>query len=71
MNRKHTPWFSGDIKPVHEGVYEKDVSYQGRFQYWCGDYWCGWHETPDGAVRNISFKSQDQDSPWRGLAEKP
>lgn len=76
MSRRKTPWFGGDTKPAHIGVYERKPSEQtgwdGRYSFFDGAEWCVSAATVYGA-ENIasSGPSGAQDRPWRGLAEAP
>ena len=74
---KLTPWFSGDAKPVREGVYQ--VAYwnkdQTSYSYWDGSKW-GYSFSDRAAHDDIylAFKHRDtngfkQSMPWRGVAK--
>lgn len=77
-----TPWFPGDVKPVHIGVYQRDFGGVGnlKYAYWDGEYWRWSEPTPDHAAEWGTFpgrgyghgKSPVQFGPtirWRGLTE--
>lgn len=66
---KLTPWFPGDVKPVHVGVYETDRI--GRFQYWNGKSWGYYMPSAEAAERVKASFSARQQPEWRGLSEKP
>lgn len=80
--KKLTPWYSGRIKPVREGVYMIKEAHTGYILYaaWCGDMF-GWSPeryTIDLASQYLVWIKQGyqrvslvQDKVWRGLAEKP
>jgi len=68
---KLTQWHSGDVKPVHEGVYEIGDKIP-TFQYWNGEFWCVRGDDIKGAINGVMFgKSYFQNYKWRGLAVKP
>ena len=69
-----TPWFHASIKPVRQGVYQRDMGATGRgtFSYWDGERWYGWGFTVAIAKNNYAHTpSAVQDAPWRGLAKRP
>ena len=69
---KLTRWFSGSDKPVRVGVYQRDhLSWGKCYQYFNGEKWCYPSRTVDGAWVMRFDLSDDQTSPWRGLAEEP
>jgi hypothetical protein len=71
---KLTPWFSGDVKPVRAGPYEREYPMKGNlpdYSLWNGDAWC-YGRT--GSVSNAAAETQIspmQNLPWRGLASDP
>lgn len=70
---KLTEWFSGIVKPVHVGVYQRDYGGHGHpnhvfYGYWDGKYWGSGELSPDTASANKCGVSR---APWRGLAEQP
>lgn len=76
---KLSDWISGDIKPQHVGVYQRDygnaINY-GRaigvaYSHWNGKRWGIFDPTVRGAKFGSSLKSVHQRLPWRGLAENP
>lgn len=76
-----TPWFPGDVKPVHIGVYQRDFGGVGnrKYAYWDGKHWRWSNNTPEGAAEwapildpGLGVCSPAQSYPsirWRGLAE--
>jgi hypothetical protein len=71
QEQEKTPWFSGDEKPVREGVYERDYSDEqdGSFALFCR--WNGWswfcgYGTVHSALCT-SAVAPCQSFPWRGL----
>lgn len=70
--KKLTPWFSGDVKPVHVGVYEREAfkGSCGKYSYWNGRRFFIGDTSPLHAVkwRSASF---NQSARWRGLARRP
>ena len=78
MKRRLTKWISGDTKPVHVGVYQRDYrNARGdrgagiTYSYWDGKRWFTYGETPEKAVQWARFSSAYQSLPWRGLAKDP
>ena len=72
---KTTPWFSGNVKPVRDGVYERDYGGKGEpahivFGRFSGGLWMCGDKTAERAALEVCATSF-QDEPWRGLAEKP
>ena len=70
-----TPWFGGNVKPVHVGVYQKKLKGTDGpvFAYWDGSRWSafvGPRDTPDDAMKLRNSLSAYQDVPWRGLMQK-
>ena len=72
--RKLTQWHDGDVKPVHEGVYET----QREFKYEKSNYayWTGSHFSWIRSSIKCAFESRYNGTglpvcQWRGLAEKP
>lgn len=70
---KLTPWFSGDVKPAHVGVYERsDARGVTWYSGWNGAWWGAF----DGSIERAGLwmngpRSLHQDWRWRGLAEQP
>jgi putative component of toxin-antitoxin plasmid stabilization module len=69
-----TQWFSGDVRPRHEGVYERRIAgMPGIWAYWNGKFW-GVFWTREKCVETKNVRSAFQCAPhheWRGLAERP
>ena len=66
---KVTPWFSGDVEPVHVGVYERKYGY--GYSYWTGRVWCAGSGSARSAAADPLFESLHQNIAWRGLASDP
>ena len=70
---KLTLWYHGTVKPVREGVYERDYGIASRrdllYSYWNGKFWGVWATTPFGAVTLKKRLSAYQNLPWRGVAK--
>lgn len=74
MTTKLTEWFPADVKPVHDGEYELDVSGYYAYALWCDGRWsiarwrprAGSLKWPRWAAGVITSAQR-----WRGLAEKP
>lgn len=65
--KKRSPWFPGDITPVHEGTYEVRSSL-------CRGWKCGTHRetyTKKTGWGLAPLCANDPGFQWRGLAEKP
>lgn len=69
---KLTPWFSGTVKPVRVGVYERlyTTRVTARKVFYC--YWNGirWSHAANSIETAEEFKhiaSADQDLSWRGV----
>ena len=75
-----TDWFEGDVLPVHEGVYEREISagstwQAGQVAYWLwdGKHWRagGYGNAQYAADFSTSKPAPEQNLPWRGLASNP
>lgn len=67
MSKKLTPWFPGEIKPLHKGRYNASHwRNAASFFVWDGRYW----RFPKG-VDLAGQKCFSQNKEWRGLAKKP
>lgn len=70
-----TPWFSGDVTPVREGLYQRGSDDSHFMWYWNSLYWefGGWAREHCDASK--VYRSQTlalcQSMPWRGLASDP
>jgi hypothetical protein len=68
---KLTPWFTGDVKPVRPGVYQRR-GVNGRVYYsrWPGDNWLFglWYTPSDASHLFLHRASMHQALPWRGIA---
>ena len=66
-----TEWFPAEIKPVREGVYERNCG-KAKFAYWDG---CNWFLSSDHVERAVYYRDIEQYGSryldWRGLAENP
>ena len=65
---KLTPWFPGDVKPVHVGVYERRLKFTTVVFYsrWDGKKWRALRRTVTGA-NTVLRVSEYQNMPWRGV----
>lgn len=63
-----TPWFQSDIKPVRDGVYEREFG-TGLvyYSYWNGEFWCLFGDSIKRAISYKRVKSVTQCLPWRGI----
>lgn len=68
--RKRTPWFTGRVKPVRPGVYQRNFGYAVKFARWDGKRWFMSQYTPREAEED-TWPSGYSSLPWRGLATKP
>jgi len=74
---KLTKWYPGHIKPVREGVYERN--YQDKegkppcvlYCFWNGSWWGSFAMNSRTALEHPDAKSPAQDLPWRDLASDP
>lgn len=64
-----TPWFPGDVKPVHVGMYERDFGWGHAYSYWNGEFWGQYCRTVSVAYASRGKVSFHQQVPWRGLTE--
>jgi len=66
---KKTAWYSGDVKPVRAGRYERKYDFSAQedsFDFFDGRDW--FLIFNDGSVS--SGRAQTQDRPWRGLTKE-
>ncbi len=63
-----TPWFPGDVKPVHVGVYERRMKFTTDVYYsrWDGEKWGSLRRTVTEA-NTVLRVSDYQNMPWRGV----
>lgn len=67
---KKTPWFGGDEKPVHVGVYEREFSFGTAFSLWDGECWrYGEYSVEEAAVSKHPSPFQSCKR-WRGIAKE-
>lgn len=72
-----TDWISGDLKPVRDGLYERnfeDLEAHKCFYYsWFinGTWSCGGSGFDVMSINPVQSKSIYQNRPWRGLAKNP
>ena len=71
MSKKLTPWFPGDVKPAHIGVYERPIGSVTRYSYWDGKTWRCSGRTPELALQYSPVMSVFSKSRWGGLASVP
>lgn len=73
MKKQLTPWFDGETRPAHDGVYERNFNYTSptRFCRYADGKWYAGADTPRKAAK-VEFHSLVQCSAqWRGLAVQP
>ena len=72
LKSKTTDWFPSRIKPVREGVYQREHLLIGKtlYAHWDGKYWGRLAETPKMADYYKHRISMYQDLRWRGLVEE-
>lgn len=69
---KLTPWFAGEVKPVHVGIYKRRMPIGSLvYSQWDGARWLLGGTTIAIAVRVSDCRSMVQSIPWRGLAANP
>lgn len=63
---KLSPWHSGDLEPMHVGVYQKGIN---RYSYWNGNHWkCSGFNVEDAyQYKDNKYQSAYQNDPWRGI----
>lgn len=70
MSAKFTPWFSGRVKPVRIGVYQRLAYGVKDYSFWNGEFWCfGCNELQLAgcpSARRLRSGIQE-DHNWRGL----
>jgi hypothetical protein len=67
-----TPWFPGDVKPAHPGVYQRHYpSGDTWYARWDGKKWHTFWGSVALAARDSCSVSGFQRLPWRGLAHPP
>jgi len=70
MSVKLTPWFSADVKPVHEGVYQRQGEDGVYFAYWSiKTNWRAYQPDPERAARFKNIPTMYKNLPWRGRVE--
>lgn len=71
---KLTPPFPGTVKPCsdaeHIGVYRRLIG-SWRYARWGGRLWYWSAKTIDEAIAELDVAPDQNNPPWRGLAEKP
>ena len=73
LKSKTTDWFPPRIKPVREGVYQREHERMEKgFAYsnWDGKYWGKLADSPKMAEYNKYRISMFQNLRWRGLVEE-
>lgn len=60
-----TPWLSGSVEPIHEGVYRRR-SPAGPYSCWSAQRWYGDQPSPRRAAAQRET-SRHQSEAWRGL----
>lgn len=73
---KLTRTFPGAVKPVRDGVYQRNYAFRTQKSYWCysnfqNGTWDFGADTPEGALEFRGSVSGSQELPWRGLASNP
>ena len=70
---KTTPWFTGDVKPVRVGLYQRQGTSRGcyLYSYWNGAYWCCMATDLSHAqeLGRMNVQSMFKSLKWRGLTE--
>ena len=65
-----TDWFPGAVKPVRNGVYEREYIYGKAtitsYCHWDGKYWFMGKGTVEGAEKNFNV-APNQSLRWRGV----
>lgn len=66
-----TPWFPGDVKPAHPGVYQRFFPHRAMFAEWTGCQWLLASSSPRAAKRRKLASGQQDTVRWRGLVRNP
>ena len=67
---KLTKWYSGDVKPVRKGFYERKCiasGWPGKYSFWDGEKWLS--GTNHLSIPYKKIASCHQQLPWRGVAK--
>jgi hypothetical protein len=72
MSKKLTPWFPASVKPVREGVYQRDWSSRPGYALWSEGvwHWTSWVSAAEAAVES-GISRATAAIRWRGLASDP
>jgi len=64
-----TDWIPASLKPVHIGIYQKNVDGYIRYAFFNGNEWCGWCESIKTAMYPSyqKYEHPDNVNPWRGM----
>ena len=66
-----TDWFDGAVKPVRNGVYEREYiagkAKIPRYCYWDGKHWYVGTDSLDQAVFHPLLTAPNQSLRWRGV----
>ena len=72
MKQKMTPWFDGDVRPVHVGMYLRKYLDAVLFCRWNGRQWfLGYDGKNFDWAQKTKYTSHYQCLPWRGLSKEP
>ena len=67
---KLTDWFDPSVKPVREGLYQREVFSNRFYSRWDGARWFIGHHHKTAAAAETQ-ESWYPEAPWRGLVEDP
>jgi hypothetical protein len=67
---KLTDWIPGDVKPVRDGVYQRELHSFPRYALFVRGKWRSSHSSLLTAALEVQ-NSKYLRLPWRGLAEQP
>lgn len=68
---KKTKWFDGSVKPVRDGVYQRqDDTGIAIYSMFANGVW-HWGSLEKECATSLSFVSCTQNAKWRGLAQNP
>ena len=68
---KKTPWFSAHVKPVRDGVYERNGAYTVSYSKFSRGEWYMSNWSPEDASQARTPSVLQNSMPWRGLAQCP
>jgi len=65
----HTRWFSGNITPSIEGVYQRQRNGVVIYSYWDGKKWMSGGDSVEVCMELRKWEAFHQEALWRGLCQ--